>query len=839
MSMKRFLSIGRKSDTNDNKDTDDDHKKNNNNSNAGNPDSKKTYSDSNSIDEISPPLFIDPSESNLNISNPFQFNNDPNLNLNPSISNSRTSASVYTKDSDFMGKSIFSQSKHTFSTKQSSYASSSNQSSKRKQSNSQPSSSLRDMDYGQPLQILDIAEDINEDTDPKEVILDKLHQIYQDISLILNQFNHSSINLTTAAINTIEVLKTFINYANTSNLTKDWDFSTYNNADLRKIMKIYLNYYDNLLSDEVYIKLRLLLVKNFNDFSSKLNDNYQAISLNSQSMIKPQNFAIGTNGGESLPNEDTLTSIIHKISTTTISVNEQNGSFIAPIVRGISSELNILCLYFGYPNPSDYHYKLTKSFHELFDDVHILVMKNQIDLASTAMSSNSNYSPHKTRLKHAQQPSPSTSTPVQNFKLPFRNPTNINEPPMSLSLSIETSARTSGTMGGFIYPKIDLKKQPNLVSYANSKFAISCGHVCLDKRDDNVEYPHVSAPLSVLVNLYKQALNTQYQKFANQDIDRGINSDMPMMEAKTAYGSALKQLDENFPMKKIKIFDSRTKQEKWEIRNFPKFRFGQIIWGERTLIQAKKSKDGEDLQEKRLSDLAIIKVNKNLKCDSNYLGNDITFNEFDPSLMFDNLYVRKIIKLNRKAKELKLESLNDVDSSVSSFNSDSNNGIPVFKYGSTTKFTSGHLNGIRLVYWLDGAIHSSEFVVNSIEKNSAFAAGGDSGSWILSKLEDVNSVSDSKGLGVLGMLHSYDGEFKQFGLFTPMCEILDRLEEVTNIKWGVVGVNEKHDDESILSHDSSDSETNSHNDLNVSDSDSDFDSVYESGDDDANPPGVD
>ena len=38
------------------------------------------------------------------------------------------------------------------------------------------------------------------------------------------------------------------------------------------------------------------------------------------------------------------------------------------------------------------------------------------------------------------------------------------------------------------------------------------------------------------------------------------------------------------------------------------------------------------------------------------------------------------------------------------------------------------------------------------------------------------------------MLHSYDGEFKQFGLFTPMTEILLRLEEVTNIKWELLGV---------------------------------------------------
>ncbi|GMF07785.1 unnamed protein product [[Candida] boidinii] len=43
------------------------------------------------------------------------------------------------------------------------------------------------------------------------------------------------------------------------------------------------------------------------------------------------------------------------------------------------------------------------------------------------------------------------------------------------------------------------------------------------------------------------------------------------------------------------------------------------------------------------------------------------------------------------------------------------------------------------------------------------------------------------GLGVIGMLHSYDGEFKQFGLFTPMTTVLDRLSTVTGVEWGVVG----------------------------------------------------
>ncbi|KAK7684703.1 hypothetical protein QCA50_012286 [Cerrena zonata] len=89
--------------------------------------------------------------------------------------------------------------------------------------------------------------------------------------------------------------------------------------------------------------------------------------------------------------------------------------------------------------------------------------------------------------------------------------------------------------------------------------------------------------------------------------------------------------------------------------------------------------------------------------------------------------------------------------------------------------------------------------------NFAFAAGGDSGSWILSKLEDVPSVSENKGLGVL---------------------------EVTKIEWGVVGVNEKHDDESIASVDS-DEDTGFESGSDAEDDD------YESGMEDfdgSNPP---
>ena len=85
------------------------------------------------------------------------------------------------------------------------------------------------------------------------------------------------------------------------------------------------------------------------------------------------------------------------------------------------------------------------------------------------------------------------------------------------------------------------------------------------------------------------------------------------MEERIAYGSVFKKLDKMFPLKKVKVPYSH-KREGNEIRNLPEHRFGQIIWGERTLINLKGSdKESQDVENK-LSDLAIIKVNKNLKC---------------------------------------------------------------------------------------------------------------------------------------------------------------------------------------------------------------------------------
>ncbi|KAI5970691.1 SSY5 [Candida margitis] len=676
---------------------------------------------------------------------------DTSLNLNPSIipNDTATMGTSSSRHSTVHGEggSLFS-SKQSFSTKQSSYQSSN--------TSKQPFQ----YNYSQPLQILDLVEsDTGDDRSYHDRVCDELKKLSQNLAYIFMQYNNSSVNLSTTVVNSIDCFKDFNSKIKREEET---NVTTLNNASLRKIVKFYLHFYDNLLKDDVYIKLKLLLVKHFNDFATVFNDTFDENNV----VAKPRNFAVGADNMEDFPNEDVITRIIDKIAHTKISVQEQNGSFIAPIMRGVSTRLSILCLYFGYPDPQEMHYKFTQSIHDLYEDIHVMVMRNQIELASASVSN----------PPSMQMGSTPVAVPKQKFKLPFRIPTDPLEPPISMSISTENSTRVSGTMGGYIYPKIDLTKQPHLKSYASSKFAISCGHVCLDPQDSSY-YCNIASPSAALISLYKQALTVQYQRQAGQ-----------LNESHVAYGSILNELEEMFPLKKVKVHDKHS-PEHYDMRNLPQVRFGQIIWGERTLINLSETPNElSGLVERKLSDLAIIKVNKHLKCTYNYLGDDVPFNEYDPALIMDNLYVRKVLNLKRFTPKTIDENINEVDSSVSSSSQEQESnyhGIPVFKYGSTTKYTRGNLNGIKLVYWLDGAMHSSEFIVNSIDNNSAFASGGDSGSWVLTKLQDLNSKAN--GLGVLGMLHSYDGEYKQFGLFTPMCEILNRLEEVTNIKWGVVG----------------------------------------------------
>ena len=215
---------------------------------------------------------------------------------------------------------------------------------------------------------------------------------------------------------------------------------------------------------------------------------------------------------------------------------------------------------------------------------------------------------------------------------------------------------------------------------------------------------------------------------------------IPSKVLQTTYKNTLVEESHRYakdsPEEKAFIDESLRIEEnmKWQDEN----KFGQVVWGERSIVNQK------------LSDFAIIKVGSQYKCE-NCLGVGLT-GVPDPTLRFQNMYVKEKV-LNLK------------------------HGMRVFKIGAATNYTSGTVSTARLVYWADGKLQSSEFVVSS--PLPLFASAGDSGSWILTKLE--NKV----GLGVVGMLHSYDGEHRQFGLFTPIGDILERLQSVTGVMWDI------------------------------------------------------
>ncbi|ODQ81650.1 hypothetical protein BABINDRAFT_21129, partial [Babjeviella inositovora NRRL Y-12698] len=553
-----------------------------------------------------------------------------------------------------------------------------------------------------------------------------LQMLLESLSSIIDQISKSVLDLSKASIKAHELFKHF--RVPTGIAQSDMNVDTATNDTLGRIVKIALHFIDNLLRNEVYSHSRALVLKSFGDFYFRTQadahthgDLHDPAFAPPLCLAQPELYAIGSTA-TSLPNEHTLLLIIEKLTLSSTQLMDQEGSFIAPVLRGIvSNRLAVLTIVFGFPEPNSAHYDTLLILFTLYPDVHFTVQKNLV--------------------RECGQTSP------LGFKPPFRIPTNPLEPPMSLSLAAVHATALSGTLGGYVYPKI-AASAPGLQAYAGSVFAVTCGHVVLKDTAANEEgnmysvnsYPHVAVPSPVLINMYRAALTHERGKYPAKS------------EESYAYAHVIAQIDALFP-----CGDAG--------KNTPATPFGQLVWGERTILH----------KTNKLSDLAIIKMDKTLRCH-NTLGDDVSFAEYDPSLMFKNLRVRKTVTL-----------LDFVET----------RGMHVFKYGSTSKFTQGRVNGIKMVYWANGKLQTSEFVIASTGGARAlaglFASGGDSGAWILTKLQDLQSATDPErardyargGLGVCGMLHSYDGEFKQFGLFTPMEDVLSRLHEVTNVEWGI------------------------------------------------------
>lgn len=707
-----------------------------------------------------------------------------------------------------------------------------------------------------------------------EFIKSQLRNLSYSMTNIMIQISQSVINLTKASIMITEcmnsIYRTIKSYKNIDIL--EWDqFNTINSIGLRRIIKMCLNLIDNLLVGDVYNKSKSLILKHLYDLLKliKIVPNESHSLTNFITFMSPKVFPIDFNISK-LASFDKVDNIMNKIlSKEDNSIFEdQEGSFIAPVCRGFfTSSLSVVTFIFGFPKLTKEHQDVIKSFGTKMNEFHFMLQKNKILSGSM----------NKEQMK---------------FKMPFRTIKDDQEYiPISMSLSSDYANISSGTLGGYLYPKVSNNcMNPKILKYRGNVFGLTCAHVVLnndrenedvnkekdkedadeDEDDDDDEdnegivksekknknsHPNISIPSSVLINFYKRALVHEMKNHSTKTPEYKV------------YHDAVSMIDEEFPIRKIRIND-----KKIVFKNLPKNNFGSIVWGERMINM------------NRLSDMAIIKISDEVKGKKyiNYLGEDLQLSQYDPSLILSNLNIKCTVSLQPRKNGI----LN-------------NSNLEVFKVGSTTGYTRGKINGMKMIYWSDGSLRSSEFIIsNGDGKMEGFANGGDSGAWILSKVSDVNKIrrryneifSDEEGgnnngdefgnyndsseededydeeeedeeedentkaykssltsyiesfipkirvrkskqrknkkknrrnkgegnndneeyensidddnendfdnemgLGVLGMLHSYDGEYKQFGLFTTIDDILDRLENVTGIEWGVVGCNEDKD----------------------------------------------
>lgn len=517
----------------------------------------------------------------------------------------------------------------------------------------------------------------------------ELRVLEDNLVSLMDDIHQNVTNISKAVIQTIEFFKRFLP-ATAGGARIPYKISMARSSSLRSITKVLLHFLDNLLASEAFSNSRAILIKRYLEFLKKLNVSVLEDSVGSPTLPCPKNFCIDEDCG--LPNQDRISLIIEEISRADHStIADQEGAFIAPVLRGLNKNCAVLTIIFGLPSPQQEHHEMVRALYSLFPDVHFLCIRDYIKPCADVL-------PHQ-----EARPRPMEGNVAPQFIPPYRLATDALSPPISMSLSSDDSTKMTGTLGGYLYPQID-KHDAALTQFSGSTFAITCAHVVLSESQD---YPHVSVPSRVLQAGYKKALCEEAQRYAKGSQERA------------AFENEVTRIEENL---------------QWQDQN----KFGQVVWGERSIVN------------QRLSDFAIFKVNPALNC-ANHLGDALTALP-DPSLRFQNLHVKEKVLRPRA-------------------------GTEVFKVGATTRYTSGCINGAKLVYWADGKIQSSEFVIAS--PTPLFATGGDSGAWILTKLDG------RLGLGVVGMLHSYDGEQKQFGLFSSIGDILERLHSVTGVHWDI------------------------------------------------------
>ncbi|CCC71946.1 hypothetical protein NCAS_0I02780 [Naumovozyma castellii] len=533
-----------------------------------------------------------------------------------------------------------------------------------------------------------------------EFIQKELDILESNLIDLMDDVHQNVTNISKAVIQAIEFFKDFS--MNVENTVPTFTFTFSNNASIRNITKIVLHFIDNLLISEGFINSRSILLRRYVYFVKQLKINVTTDNEPEFSQLLPHmtNFCITEQFN--IPNMNKIEKIMDQlIKSDSAVISDQEGAFIAPILRGLSPNSSILTVMFGIPNVQQEHFEMVKVLYSLFPDVHFYCGKDSIKACADVLS------PTKEKLDNSKVQDNLTKeglVPSQSYQFtpPYRITKTPFSPPISMSLSSMGNSKFTGTLGGYLFPQIG--NDSKLSQFAGSSFAITCAHVVLS---DSRDYPHIATPSSVLQFSYKEMLKNEAKRYP-----KGSNE-------QSAFLQEAKKVEDNMEWQNTK-------------------KFGQVVWGERSIIN------------QRLSDFAIIKVNPEYKC-RNTLGSDLPSIP-DPTLRFQNTVVKK--------KVLKLKP-----------------GMEVFKIGASTGYTTGKVNAAKLVYWADGKLQSGEFVVSS--PVPLFANSGDSGAWILTKLED------HVGLGVVGMLHSYDGEQKQFGLFTPIGDILERLNVVTGIQWDI------------------------------------------------------
>lgn len=500
--------------------------------------------------------------------------------------------------------------------------------------------------------------------------------------------------------------------------------SVFSEPSLAVIVQVCLHFVDNVYLDPSMSTRRSTLLHKLFRLGRLLKILQNEGNSDDDRLIQPRIFAFGA-AKEEIPGMEEIVSVLELMSYhSSAATADQDGAFIALVLRGLSSAFAVPTYYFGYPKVLPEHRQAMISFSDSFNNnAHFFCTQNYIRAASMPNEVNSlNIPPVDTISSNLP------TSDFHGFMAPFRIAKNLLEPPISMSISTESlTSNVSGTLGGYIYPKVD-PSNSDLADYAKSTYAVTCAHVCLVGEN---AYPRVTVPSVFMINVFRRLLSKERERYAVGTHEHH------------AYTKALNEVQTRlFPDGKL----ANT--------------FGQVTWGEREIVGG------------QLSDIAIIKCDDNLKC-RNTLGDDVNFSQFDAGLRFGCLDVKTVVRALKP-------------------------GMKTFKYGSTTKYTEGLINGPKIFYWSEGKLQSSEFVVAS---GGPFANGGDSGAWVLHKngaeQNAGGSIEESRAgpsLGVVGMLHSYDGERREFGLFTPMASILDRLRDVTGTDWGVVGVTEKGDD---------------------------------------------